>query len=323
MKKIIITGVAGFIGSHIAESLLREGVEVIGIDNLNNYYPVKIKNNNLKNLQLYKTFNFIRLDITDEKGVNKIIKDHTPDYLIHCAARAGVRASLENPLIYTKTNIYGSQILLEAIKKYSPKTKSILLSSASVYGVQSKIPFEESMLPNPTSPYGVTKYSMELIARQYFDYYHLPILIIRPFSIYGPGGRPDMAPMLLIKYAEQNKTFIQFGSNCDNQRDWTYIDDFVGGINLIISKYNFKSFEIINLGNNKPVGIDTFIKIEKKLIKRYLNKNLKIVHKGRGPEELPVTFANINKAKRLFGYKPMTTIERGLQKLFEYYVSMN
>jgi nucleoside-diphosphate-sugar epimerase len=318
-KKILITGVAGFIGSHIAEKLLKKGYAVDGLDDLNDYYSPKIKEFNLSFLQKYDLFKFKHLDILSQKEIYEIIEKGKYDYLVHCAARAGVRASVADPLIYSKTNIIGTQILLEGLRLYSPDTKSILLSSSSVYGIQKKSPFSEEMMPNPTSPYGASKYSMELMAKQYSSFFDLSLVIVRPFSIYGPRGRVDMAPFLMVNSAENGRPFIKYGTNEDNKRDWTYIDDFVDGILKIIN-HGFRGYELVNLGNNDPIGIDDFVDHSRKMIREYLKKDLSVIEKPRSKEELPITFADINKAKKLFGYAPQTDFEKGFELFIKYYL---
>lgn len=320
MKKVFITGVAGFIGSHLGQRLLKNDWLVTGLDDLNDYYSPILKRFNLSFLE-NKRFQFIKGDITDQKLVFDLIKVENPDFLVHCAARAGVRASVKDPFLYTKVNVMGTVNLLEGLRIYSPETRTILVSSSSVYGIQDKTPFLENMTPSPKSPYGASKYAMEIVARQYFDFYGLPIVVVRPFSIYGPRGRVDMAPFLMIKAAEQGKAFIKFGSSEDNKRDWTYIDDFIDGLIKVLENYQFKEFEIFNFGNNKPIGIDQFVELEKRLIKKYLGKNLRVKEKPRGKEELPITYADIEKAKRLIGFNPQTDFSQGLEKFFQFYVA--
>lgn len=319
MSTIVITGAAGFIGSHISETLLHAGHKIVCLDNLNDYYPPELKKHNLSLLQKFESFEFVKLDIEDQEGVNKIIQTYKPEFLIHCAARAGVRASVQAPFQYTKTNIVGTQVILEALRLYSPQTKSIILSSSSVYGIQATTPFVETMHPNPQSPYGATKYAMELITKQYHDFYNLPIAIVRPFSIYGPRGRIDMAPLLITKAAETGEVFKKFGTNTDNKRDWTYINDFVSGITGLIDHFSFSTFEVFNLGNSTPMGIDDFMSIMQKNIKQYLGKDITIEEHPRGKEDVPITFADVTKAQQYLQYNPQTSLEEGIQKMFAFY----
>jgi len=319
MEKVIITGAAGFIGSHLSERLLSKNFYVIGFDNLSCSYPKSVYQNTLNLLRKYKNFYFQNGNILNQKTVSLLIKKQRPDFLIHCAAKTGVRESMISPFIYTKTNILGTQVLLEALRLYSSKTQTILLSSSSVYGKQDKFPLTEEMIPNPISPYGFSKYAMELLAQQYFGLFKIPIVIIRPFSIYGPRGRFDMAPFLVIKAAEVGRSFLKYGSDKNNQRDWTYIDDFVDGIIRIVENYPFHSFEVFNLGNEKPMGIDQFMSITKRLIKKYLNKELKVIQKPKRDFEMTSNYSSINKAKRILKYNPNINFKEGFEKLLQNY----
>lgn len=317
--KILVTGAIGFIGTHLSKELIDQGHEVIGIDIIegNDFHP--LRKFNFSFIPDTDNFKFFDLNILNQELLEKVIKQEQPDYIIHTAAKAGVRTSIKYPLLYTKTNVLGSQNILDAVRKYSPETKLILFSTSSVYGIQDNAPFEETMEPNPLSPYSITKYIMERIARQYNRFYHLPIIIVRPFSIYGPLGRLDMAPFLIIKAAEMGNTFTQFGHSEDNKRDWTYVKDFVQGIMGIVKKHDFKKFDIVNLGNNTPVGIDEFVNTMKDLCKKYLDKDLNVEYGERGKEELPLTYAKIQKAKKLFEYNPKTDFEKGMEELFRFY----
>lgn len=319
-RKILITGAAGFIGFHLSERFLSKDFYVIGIDNLSGHYPKSVYQDTLNLLEKHKKFYFQNINVLNEKEMFLLINKQKPDFLIHSAAKTGVQKSITNPLIYTKTNILGTQILLEALRLYSPKTKTILLSSSSVYGKQDNLPLTEKMTPHPISPYGFSKYCMELIAKQYHNLYKIPIVIIRPFSIYGPSGRLDMAPFLVIEAAENEKPFIKYGNNENNQRDWTYIDDFVDEITKIVENYPFRSFEIFNFGNGRPVGVDQFVSITKRLIKKYLNKNLKIIQKTMRDFEMRSNYASIKKAKKVLKYIPKIDFKEGFERFLQYYV---
>ncbi|PIR63843.1 MAG: epimerase [Candidatus Pacebacteria bacterium CG10_big_fil_rev_8_21_14_0_10_40_26] len=318
-KTYIVTGCAGFIGSHISEALIADrNNSVIGIDNFNDYYSPKIKESNIQKLLTSTQFKLHKIDLKNTEKVEALIKRIKPDFIIHCAGMAGVRNSIQNLLTYTQNNILATQNILEAIRISQLDTKIVLLSSSSVYGIQEKTPFVENMVANPSSPYGVSKFAMELLAKEYSNHYDMKIAIVRPFSIYGPRGRVDMAPFLIIKAAIQGKPFYQFGTN-ENKRDWTYIDDFVDGVTGLTKKWSFKTFEVFNLGNNTPVGIEDFISISKKLIGEKLNLDLTVLHKERGSEELPITFANIDKSHNLIGYTPKIKLEDGLNEFYTYF----
>jgi nucleoside-diphosphate-sugar epimerase len=318
-KNIFITGVAGFIGSSIAKKQLEKGYSVIGIDNLNNYYSPVVKLNNLKRLNKYSNFKFSKCDINKEEDIDNIVKENKPDYIVHCAALAGVRASAKRPLSYYKTNINGTANILEAIRVNMEKSKVILLSSSSIYGIQENVPFTEKMIPNPLSPYGSSKAAMETVAKNYADFFGMKIAVIRPFSIYGPCGRPDMAPFLAVMAAEKGEIFEQFGTSIDNARDWTYIDDFTNGVMLMIENHDFQKYEVFNFGSSKPIGIDEFTRVMAKYIKKYLKKDLIIKKTKRASIELPITFANIELAKQKFGFSPTVSFEEGIKNFLEYY----
>lgn len=318
---IVVTGAAGFIGSNIAERLSREGRRVIGIDNFDPFYPRCFKEFNLEQVRAadeQRKFTFIEIDLLDGIKIGNLMRELKPDLVIHCAARAGVRPSVQQPNDYVRINVNGSQNLLEAARLHSPKTRFILLSSSSVYGLQKKTPFRESMRANPQSPYGASKYMMETIARQYSIFYDLHITVIRPFSIYGPRGRLDMAPFLVIRAAESGEPFTQFGSNQDNMRDWTYIDDFVEGVYCFVDNKHEQPFELFNFGNSNPVGIDDFLGLHAKLLKKHFNITLNLVRRERSKEELPITFADISKAAK-YGYKPKVQYADGLERMYHFY----
>lgn len=318
MKKILVTGSLGFIGYHISESLLKKGFKVVGIDNFSGFYQELDYHHRLKILNKYRQFLLHKISICEEEKINLIVKKYRFDFCIHCAAKTGIIHSLREPLLYYQTNTEGSAVLLDALRRYNPKTKSILLSSSSVYGIQKQIPLNEKLIPRPISPYGDSKYLMELLAKKYSDIYNLPIIIVRPFSIYGPGGRRDMAPYLLLQAAKNKIPFIQYGNDQNNKRDWTYIDDFVWGIVSIITKHSFKSYEIYNLGNDRPLGIDSFIATASRLIYGYFNRNITILKRRRRKFEMSITHASIDKAKKEFGYCPITQFDEGYEKTLKF-----
>lgn len=320
MKKVLITGCAGFIGSTISERLLSQKAEVYGIDNINEYYPSRLKRIFLEKLKINSHFHFYEEDILSKSRLETIINDIQPESIIHAAAYAGVRASLQRPLLYSQVNIIGTQNILESVRILGLSSKIILISSSSIYGEQKSTPFHEDMQPQPSSPYGASKYAMELVAKQYANHFGMPIVIIRPFSIYGPKGRMDMAPMMFVQKAETNQPFYQFGTSEDNKRDWTYIDDFVTGVVNATDLHEIHdNYQIYNLGNSHPVGIDEFVSLSSRLSQEYLSKSPDIVYKERGNVELPITYANISKAKRDLGYNPKVDLEEGLTSMYVYY----
>jgi len=317
MKKIFITGCLGFIGSHLSEYFLKKGYLVFGIDDLSNKYSSKLYQFTLNSLKKSKEFRFKKISILDTDTVNLFISQIKPDYFIHCAAKVGVRDSVDNPGLYYNINVKGTKNLLDAILKNDPKTKTILFSSSSVYG-DNKIPFSENMKPKPLSPYGISKYQMEKLARQYVVKHNLNLVIIRAFSVFGPRGRVDMLPFLLFKHNLTGKPFTIFGTNENNLRDWTYIDDFVEGINKIIQKWP-KDFEVFNIGHGQSIGIEDFVKYYLSFLKKYSKNNLKIIHKPRKGIESSVTLADISKAEKMIGFTPKVSWKEGLKKTVKYF----
>lgn len=320
MEKFLITGIAGFIGSHIAEMLLREGNVVIGIDNLSGPYPQSIYKYNLNLLNRHPHFKFIQLDILNSLQVNEIFSKNNYSYVFHCAAKTNVRDSFINPRLYFETNVQGTKNILEAIKRYQPKTRTVLFSSSSVYGKQDIPFFTETIQPNPISPYGISKYEMEELGKQYHSRWNIPLIILRLFSVYGPRGRLDMAPFLTIKAAESRVPFVQFGNDINNRRDWTYIKDVVIGIKQIINLQPFNSLKIINIARGKSIGIGEFTNIAKKIIKKILNEDLLIVNRPRNKNEMITTSASISFAKKYLKFNPKVDFELGLEIMVKDYL---
>lgn len=307
--KILVTGCAGFIGSHVTEFILKRGDEVMGIDNLNDYYSIKIKYNNLDILQKYKLFTFRKDDICN----TNIITEWKPDKVVHLASMAGVRYSLENPLLYEKVNVGGFiHILEECVKN---KVQHIVYaSSSSVYGLNKKVPFSE--LDNITtcnSPYACSKMAMELYAKTYNQLYNITNIGLRFFTVYGPRGRPDMAPYKFLKAIKENNKFKKFGDGTSS-RDYTYIDDIVAGIIGALDNKKKITCEVYNLGNSSPVTLNEFIAICEKITGKEALYDEIETQLG----DVPHTYADINKAKQDLGYSPKTTLENGLTKFSEF-----
>jgi UDP-glucuronate 4-epimerase len=323
MKKILITGALGFIGFHLSAMLIKKKMKVVGLDNLSGNYSKQYYLNNLNILKTKPNFFFRKINLLNKKHVDNLLRKEKFDFVVHCAAKTNVRKSIETPLQYLKTNVLGTQILLEAIKKHSPKSKTILLSSSSVYGKQKELPLKEKNPPNPISPYGLSKYLMEQIANFYSNFFGLKIIIIRPSSVYGPRGRQDMAPFLLIKAAEKGIPFIKYGNSNNNSRDWLYIDDLTNGLLKIIENNSFPLFEIFNFGSESSIDIDEFILTTKNLIKEYLNKKLKIIKKLKKNFEMNNNYLSIEKAKKKLKHKPKIRFKEGFKKLLEDYIKNN
>lgn len=316
MKTILITGCAGFIGSHVAETLLKRGDKVIGIDEVNDYYDLEQKEENLKILNKYENFKFHKFDLADFNELKKIFENENIELIGHLAARAGVRPSIDDPFIYEHSNIKATLNLLELAKEFKIKN-FVLTSSSSVYGNSKDIPFSEVQnVDFPISPYAATKKSTELLAYTYHHLHGLNINVIRPFTIYGPRGRPDMAPFLFPMWIEQGKAIKKFGDGT-SMRDYTYISDFVSGFISAIDTP--LGYEIFNLGNSTPISLNEFIET----IENIIGKKAQINQLPMQPGDVEVTYADISKAEKLLGYKPKTKIEEGLTQFWNWYKEFN
>lgn len=312
MKTILVTGVAGFIGSHTAKRLLSEGSRVIGVDNINDYYNTAWKKQNLDQLATHANFTFYEVDILDVVALDEIYKTHQPDAIIHLAARAGVRPSIENPLLYEEVNVRGTLNLLESSRKYGVG-KFIYASSSSVYGNQSKVPFSETdVCDTPISPYAATKKATELLAHTYSHLYDIQCIGLRFFTVYGPAGRPDMAPYLFTEAILKGNEIKKFGDG-STARDYTYIDDIVSGV--VACLLLDKQYEIINLGNRTPVTLNQFIST----LEQITSLKMLIKQYPMQPGDVDQTYSDISKAQRLLGYQPQTSFEKGLEQFVHWF----
>lgn len=311
-KTILITGGAGFIGSNLCQRMLREGYRIICLDNFNNFYSPKIKEDNIKNIKSDPDFVLIRGDILDKKLLENIFLKEKIKRIIHLAALAGVRTSLEFPIKYAEVNISGTIKLLEMAKEYKVE-QFIFASSSSVYGENSKIPFDEKEKNLiPISPYAATKLSGEIVCRTYQKLYHIPTTILRFFTVYGPGQRPEMAIHKFVRTILEGKPILIFG-NGQSTRDYTYVYDIVDGIIKAINTP--LDFEIINLGSSKPIKLKKLIKV----IGEELNIEPKIIKMPDQSGDPLITYANISKAKKLLKWKPTISIEEGLKEFVNWY----
>jgi UDP-glucuronate 4-epimerase len=309
-QKILVTGACGFIGWKVCEKLLEMGFEVFGVDDLNDYYDVKLKIWRLEKLKKFKNFIDVKFDIS-KKEIRYIVEQAKPDIIINLAARAGVRASIENPEIYYLTNVIGNLNLLECAKEYGIK-KFILSSTSSLYA-GSKIPFSEDSPTNtPISPYAASKKSAEITCYTYHYLYGIDIVIFRYFTVYGPCGRPDMSIFKFIKLIDEEKEIIVFGDGSQS-RDFTYIDDIAEGT---ILGFNLSGFNIINLGNSQPHQLNEVIK----LIEKNLNKKAKIIYKPFNKTDMKETYADITKAKNLLNWYPKVNIEDGIERTVKWHI---
>lgn len=312
MKTILVTGAAGFIGSHTASKLLKSNYQVIGLDEINDYYDQSWKEANVEELLKNPNFSFFKTDIRALEALESVANNNQIDVIVHLAARAGVRPSIEQPLLYEEVNVRGTLNLLETAKKHSIK-QFVFASSSSVYGNQSKVPFSESDPVNePISPYAATKKAGEMLCHTYSHLYGINCICLRFFTVYGPNGRPDMAPYMFTKAILEGSRIKKFGTG-ESMRDYTYIDDIVAGI--VTSVELDRKFEIINLGNSQPISLNEFIATLEKIT------DLKMLI-----EQLPMqagdvlkTYADISKAKNLLSYEPKTSFEEGLAKFVEWY----
>ena len=311
MKLILVTGSAGFIGFKTSQQLLEKGYRVIGIDNMNNYYDVKLKEYRLKELKKYKNFKFFKVDIENLEALEILFKEYPFDGVINLAARAGVRYSIENPFVYITTNTLGTTNLLELSKKYNVK-KFVLASTSSLYAGQ-KMPFKEDLPVNtPISPYAASKKGAEAVAYTYHYLYNLDITVLRYFTVYGPAGRPDMSIFRFIKWIDEGKPVVIYGDGTQ-ERDFTYVDDIAKG--TIKALETETGYEIINLGGNKPYRLKRVIE----LIEMYLGKKAEIIYKNFHKADMKATWADIEKAKTLLNWKPEIPLKEGIEKTVKWH----
>jgi len=302
---VLITGAAGFIGSHLCERLLDEGLSVVGLDNFDDFYDPQIKRDNISNCLKNKNFQLIEADIRDSTAMDKAVG--SVEIIVHLAAKAGVRPSIAEPLLYSDVNINGTMVLLEAANKHKVG-KFIFASSSSVYGNNEKVPFsEDDNVDFPISPYAATKKACELICHTYHHLYRIDLTCLRFFTVYGPRQRPDLAIHKFAKLIEQDKPIPVYGDG-SMMRDFTYIDDIIDGIIAAMKKC--EGFNIYNLGESQPVTVNDLISaIEKALGKTAIREYLPLQ-----PGDVNRTFADITKAARELGFNPSTPIPDGLAK---------
>ena len=316
--KILVTGAAGFIGFHLCKKLLEDKHQILGIDNINNYYDVKLKKNRLKILLGKKNFKFKKIDISDTNFVKKIYPiAKNFRIIIHLAAQAGVRYSITHPYKYIESNVKAQISILELAKKIKSFEHLIYASSSSVYGSNKKTPFSiDDRVDNPISLYGASKRSGELITKSYSKMFNINCTGLRFFSVYGPWGRPDMAAYIFTKNIFQNKTLDLFNFG-RMERDFTFIDDIINGITPLIKikKRKDNIHKIYNLGNNKPQKLLKMISLLEMLCQR----KAKINKKRMQPGDVRHTYANIKESKKDLRFKPKTNLKEGLEKFVAWY----
>lgn len=309
---ILVTGGAGFIGSHLCDRLLDEGHKVLCLDNFNDFYDPKLKEQNLAQASRHPNFTLVRGDILDQELLERVFSRYRPEKIVHLAAIAGVRPSITSPTKYVDVDIKGTVNLLEVAKRYEIK-QFIFGSSSSVYGLNKKIPFSED---DPThlqaSPYATAKKAGELYCRTYHHLYGIPITILRFFTVYGPRQRPDMAIRKFTELMIEGKPIPMFGDGT-SERDYTYIDDCIDGVMTAIERPF--DFEVFNIGNSSTVKLKDLIELIAKKIG--VNPEIEQLPEQRG--DVPITYADISKARSLLGYNPKISLEEGIEKFVYWY----
>lgn len=330
MEKILLTGAAGFIGFHTTKALLTAGHEVVGLDNLNDYYDPELKKSRLAQLQAFSGFKFVKMDLANSQGIEGIFKTEKVDKVVHLAAQAGVRYSLQNPRAYLASNVDGFLNIIEGCRHYDIR-HLVYASTSSVYGTNTQMPFSvKDNVDHPVSLYAATKKSNELIAHTYSHLFNVPTTGLRFFTVYGPWGRPDMALFLFAKAILAGKPIDVFNYG-RMRRDFTYVDDIVQGITKVLFRipegdptYDSKHpnparssapYRLYNIGNNRSVDLMYMIETLEKALGKTAEKNLLPLQPG----DVPETFADIEDLRRDVGYEPTTNIEVGIQHFVDWY----
>ena len=318
-KRYLITGGAGFIGFYLSKALLEKGAEVVGLDNLNDYYEVSLKEERLAILRKQEGYRFVKADLSDKEAVFRLFAEYRPQIVVNLAAQAGVRYSIDNPDAYIQSNIVGFFNILEACRHY-PVEHLVFASSSSVYGGNKKVPFStQDQVDQPVSLYAATKKSNELMAYSYSKLYQIPLTGLRFFTVYGPMGRPDMAYFKFAKKIMADEP-IQIYNNGDMLRDFTYIDDIITGVENILcnppsTDENGAAYKIYNIGNNKPEKLMDYIAV----LEKCLGKEAKKEFLPMQPGDVYETYADVTDLMRDYSFKPSTTIEEGLSKFTEWF----
>ena len=316
----MLTGGAGFIGSHLSEALLRRGVDLTIVDNLDHFYPRVWKKDNLEAIRQMGRFEFFESDICDEKALHDAFARTRPEAVIHLAARAGVRPSIEQPILYEQVNVQGTVRLLELCREYGVN-KFLFGSSSSVYGATSKAPFSEDQVElRPISPYAATKLAGEMLCYTYAHLFALPVICLRFFTVYGPRQRPDLAIHKFTELMETGKPVPIFGDGSTG-RDYTYVDDIVAGVlaalERVLPSAPGPPFEVFNLGNSHPIKLANLVE----LLERVTGRQAIREYKPPQPGDVPLTWADISRATHLLGYRPSMRLEEGLARFVAWYRS--
>lgn len=314
MQNILVTGGAGFIGSNLIEKLLKENnSNILVVDDFNDFYSPDIKRNNIKNCLSNPRFKLFENDIRDFDSMKKIFAEQKPDIIVHLAARAGVRPSLEEPVLYTETNIVGTTNLLELSREFGVG-RFVFGSSSSVYGLNAEMPFtEDSQIARPLSPYAATKAAGELLCHTYSHLYDMQIVCLRFFTVYGARQRPDLAIHKFAELIDEGKPIPVFGDG-KTRRDYTYIDDILDGVRKAMD-YDKTPYEIFNLGESRTVELSELIE----LLETNLGKKAIINRLPMQPGDMPETFASIEKSSKMLDYDPTTPIEQGIEKFIKWF----
>ena len=313
MRRVLVTGGAGFIGSHLCERLTAGGWEVICLDNFDDFYPPALKRKNLKPLLPLDGFRLIEGDIRDEALLERTFNEGGFDLVVHLAARAGVRPSIEQPLLYEEVNVRGTLNLLEACRRHGVK-KFIFASSSSVYGRNPKVPFaEDDPLTSIISPYAATKRAGEILCYTYHHLYGLDVFCLRFFTVYGPRQRPEMAIHKFTRLIYEGKKVPIYGDGT-SRRDYTYIDDCIDGIMRAIERV--RGYEVVNIGEARTVPLKDLVV----LIEEALGRKASVEHLPPQPGDVPITYADVTKARELLGYEPHTPIEEGIRRFVQWFL---
>ncbi|MCG3176374.1 MAG: UDP-glucose 4-epimerase [Candidatus Omnitrophica bacterium] len=311
MSKVLVTGAAGFIASRVSQLLLDKGVQVVGIDNMNDYYDTRVKVHRLAGLKGRGGFKFVKGDIEDRTGVDRLFRKHRFSAVVNLAARAGVRYSMENPYVYMTTNGHGTLNLLEAARRSGVK-KFILASTSSLYAGQ-KMPFKESLPVNtPISPYAASKKAAEAMCYTYHHLYRMDVTILRYFTVYGPAGRPDMSIFRFIKWIDEGQPLQLLGDG-NQKRDFTHVSDIAEGT---VRALKLKGYQIVNLGGNRPEKLMYAIR----LIEKELGKKAQFNFLPKHVADMDATWADVTQARKLLGWKSKTALEAGLRDSVRWYL---
>lgn len=319
---ILVTGAAGFIGMHVAQALLARGECVLGVDNLNDYYPVSLKRARLAEIGRgagHERFEFVEAAIEDEAAVRRLASGRRITRIVHLAAQAGVRYSIEQPMAYARANLLGTTVMLE-LARHAGVTHMVYASSSSVYGNNARVPYrEDDRVDSPVSFYGATKLANEAMAQSYAHLYRLPLTGLRFFTVYGPWGRPDMAPWLFTEAIENGRPIKVFGHGRP-RRDFTYIDDIVTGVVRVLDAppvvaTDSAPHRVLNIGNHRPVTVDDFIAT----IEAALGKRAQRIPMDMQPGDVDVTFADTTRLRELVGFEPATPLAQGMARFVDWY----